>query len=126
MKIAQGRYKAQAVNGSDEWVETKSGDPMIEVMVDLVDIGERVKVRLPFSEKARPYSIAKLRVMGVEGDDLSQLGPTVFEVDVKDVPGKEYQNFDVVSGPASKPLSDASRAKLRALLSGEAPPKAPF
>ena len=101
--IAQGTYRAQAVEGSAQYGQTKTGTDQIIIDMDLIDIGERVSVFLYFSEKAAPHSMKRLRAAGWQGTnlaDLSGLGSQECQVSVKyeEYQGEQKMKVEIVSG----------------------------
>lgn len=90
-RIPAGNYRGKAVAGSEQYGETSNNNDQIVIDLDLTDIGERVSTFLVFSEKAAPYSMKRLRALGWEGTDLTNLqGIDSKEVDVE-VKYEEYQ-----------------------------------
>jgi hypothetical protein len=76
-----GIYTARAVKGSEQYGESTNGSPELLLQLDIPDIGKRLTTVLYFSAAAAPYSIERLRAMGWEGSDLSDLTG----IDKKDV-----------------------------------------
>lgn len=83
MTIAAGTYKGRGVAGSEQYGTTSNGNDQIVVDVDLTDIGTRVSTFLVFTDKAAQFSIDRLRALGWDGNDLTNLtGIDRNEVDV--------------------------------------------
>lgn len=83
-KIAAGTYRGRGIAGSEQYGSTSNGNDQIVIDLDLPDIGEQVSTFLVFSDKAAPYAIQRLRALGWQGSDLSNLdGIDANEVDVE-------------------------------------------
>lgn len=99
MSIAAGTYRAQAVKGSEQYGRTQAGDEKMTVDVELLDIGETVTVFLTFGEKAKPYSVARLKELGWDGtDSMAGLGSRECTIKIKyeTYNGEERMRADVV------------------------------
>jgi hypothetical protein len=118
--IEAGYYKARVIPGEGAFGETKKGD--VEAVIPmLLDTGDRVTVRLYFSEKAEKYSVDKLRAIGWQGGDLLfERCPNEVTVAIKYelYEGEERMKADIVTGPAVKPLEPARARAFAARLAG--------
>jgi hypothetical protein len=132
MSIAAGVYRGRAVAGSEQYGTTNNGTDQIAIDLDL-DGGHRVSTFLYFSDKAAKYSIQRLRSLGWQGSDLSNLvGIDANDVDVE-IKYEEYQGelkmkVNIVAGGTvtlDKPLDDKGKkafaARFKALASESAP-----
>ena len=72
-RIQTGTYKGRGIAGSEQYGVTSNGNDQVVVDLNLVDLGESVSTFLNFSEAAAQYSIDRLRALGWEGNDLSNL-----------------------------------------------------
>src|SRR6185437_8523035 len=91
------------IAGSEQYGLTKNGHDQIAIDLAFSGIDETGTTFLPFSEAAAPYSVERLRALGWQGDDLSNLvGIDANEVDVlvkyEMWDGKERMKIDVVTG----------------------------
>lgn len=113
MTIEAGTYRGIAIKGSEVYGRTQAGDEKMTIDVDLVDIGETVTVFLTFGEKAKPYSVAKLKELGWDGtDSMAGLGSRDCTVKIKyeTYNGEERMRADVVV-PGSGGIKEKDRLK---------------
>lgn len=90
-RIAAGIYKGRGIAGSEQYGTTSNDNDQIALDLTLADVGEQVTTFLIFTDKSAEYSIARLRELGWEGDDLSNLaGIDKNEVNVE-IKYEEYQ-----------------------------------
>lgn len=68
-----GIYKGRAVPTSVQYGESKNGTPELLVMFNAPSLNRQFTVPFYFSAAAAPHSVAKLRLCGWEGGDLSNL-----------------------------------------------------
>jgi hypothetical protein len=66
-------YRSRGVQGSQQYGESKSGHPELLLLVNLLDLNRQVTTVLFFSPDAAKYSIQRLRALGCESQDLSNL-----------------------------------------------------
>lgn len=102
-RVPGGVYKGRGIGGSEQYGASSKGNDQIAVDLVLGDIGESVTTFLPFTDKAAQYSIERLRALGWEGDDLSNLkGIDKNEVDVEvkyeTWEGKERMKVQILTG----------------------------
>lgn len=117
-KIAPGIYKGRGIAGSEQYGCTSNNNDQIAVDLALKDIGEQVTTFLVFTEKSAEYSIERLRAMGWEGDDLSNLaGLDRNEVDVEvkyeEYQGKMQMRVQVLTGGGRVVLQNAMDDKAK-------------
>ena len=140
-----GIYKGHAVEGSEQYGESKNGNPELLIDMMLTDLGNRVVTTpLYFSPESAPYSIERLRALGWETNDLQNLkgiGKNEVGIEIKyDLyEGSWKMKVQIQSGAGkfttSKPTEKAAwAAKVGAITGLDAgsgagsgtPPKAPF
>jgi hypothetical protein len=75
-----GNYQGKAVKGSEQYGESPNGNPELLLQVIIPELatpefpdGRVFTTVLYFSAEAAPYSIPRLRSLGWEGNDLSDL-----------------------------------------------------
>lgn len=62
--VPDGQYKARGVEGSEQWGGGDKGD-QLSVELVLVDVGRIVTTIMHLSEAALPYTIDRLKLLGV-------------------------------------------------------------
>lgn len=88
-----GIFKGRAIKDTIQYGESQGGHPQIAVVMRMRvdDSAQELTTFLIFSPESAPYSFDRLRAMGWEGNDLSNLaGIDKNEVDVR-VFAEEYQ-----------------------------------
>jgi hypothetical protein len=123
MKYAAGYYSGcRGIAGSEQYGNSSTGNEEIWVKLTVPDLGAEVMTRLSFSEKAASYSIERLRALGWEGDDLTDLRG----IDRNDVTiclkyevyqGKEQMRVDIVTGgrfEVQAPMDDHAKRRFGA------------
>ena len=75
-----GNYTGKAIKGSEQYGESPNGNPELLLQVIIPELaspefpqGRVFTTVLYFSAEAAPYSIPRLRALGWEGNDLSDL-----------------------------------------------------
>ena len=134
--IENGTYRGKFVGWDLDM--TRGGSEVMVVHLELIDSGEQVSVQLHQSDKAKPYSDAKLAAMGWAGKGHPLEGLDK-EVDVRiseeTWEGKTRQKADIVTGGSLKikpynPMSSTQKNDFLKRLTGAkaaangAPPKA--
>lgn len=131
MSIAGGIYRGRGVAGSEQYGVTNNGTDQIAIDMDL-DGGHRVTTFLYFSDKSAKYSIQRLRALGWQGSDLTNLsGIDANDVDVEikyeEFQGEMKMKVNIVAGGTvtlDKPLDDKGKkafaARFKALASESA------
>jgi hypothetical protein len=71
--VKEGIYRVRGVQGSQEYGESKGGHPELILLVTVLDLKRDLTVALSFHPNAAPYSLQRLRALGCESTDLSQL-----------------------------------------------------
>lgn len=95
--IGAGVYRGHVVANSEQYTETKGGDPQIILAVQFwpaenPDEVHEASVFMVFSDKSAPWKIKQLRACGWEGTQLSNLaGVETNEVDIG-VKWEDYTN----------------------------------
>jgi hypothetical protein len=128
MNITEGRYKAHAIKGSEQYGEAGSGTLQLAIDLEVPELGRTLTAFLYFSEAATPFSIDRLRTLGWQGDNIRDLkGIDANEVDV-DVrtevfEGQTRWRVEILTGPGRVTLTksldkDAFAERVAALLSG--------
>lgn len=102
-RIPGGVYKGRGIAGSEQYGATSNGNDQIALDLALADIGETATTFLIFTDKSAEFSIQRLRALGWQGDDLSDLtGIDRNEVDVEikyEVwEGKERMRVQILTG----------------------------
>lgn len=102
-RIAAGVYPGRGIASSEQYGTSQKGTDQIAVDLNLSDFGERVTTFLYFSDAAAQYSIERLRAMGWEGDDLSNLAGidrNIVNVEIKFemYDGKEQMKVQILTG----------------------------
>lgn len=102
-RIQAGTYRGQAVEGTEQYGTTSNGNDQIVIDLQLVDIGEKVSAFLVFSEKSAPFSMERLRALGWQGTDLSDLrgiARNIVDVEVKyeTYQGQEKMKVEIRTG----------------------------
>jgi hypothetical protein len=127
-RLRPGTYTARGVPGTDRFDVKEKG---VQVAFQLeLETGARVTTRLAFSEKAKPYSLDRLRAMGawitgrpgaykLEGIDTNLVQATV---KYETYQGKEQMRVDIYTGGGSGDASDADVQGLLGELADELPP----
>lgn len=77
--IPQGKYKARAVAGSAVYGTTSAGHDQLTIEMNIPSLGRNVFTYLYFSEKAKPYALARLKALGWDG------GPGMETIDKNEV-----------------------------------------
>ena len=110
-RIQTGTYKGRGIAGSEQYGVTSNGNDQVVVDLNLVDLGESVSTFLNFSEAAAQYSIDRLRALGWEGNDLSNLAgidrnEVMVSVKYETWEGKERMRVEIVTGGGRVTLKD--------------------
>jgi hypothetical protein len=71
--VKEGIYRARGVQGSQEYGDSKAGFPELLLLVTILDLKRDLTVALSFHPNSAPYSIQRLRALGCESTDLSQM-----------------------------------------------------
>jgi len=100
MSIAAGKYKARGVEGSVQMGHTKTGTEQMGIDLEL-STGDIVTTVLYFSDKAAPYSIERLKALGVTSlDDPKFPGISTNEVEAivkyETYEGKENMKVEIL------------------------------
>lgn len=113
--IPGGQYKARGIEGSDQFgTNENNGNDEVSVDLTLVDLQRNVTSILYFSDRATPYSLDRLRLMGWEGGDTfagisKNEVPVVVKYEVYD--SKVRMKVEIVSSRFSfqSPMSDVQK-----------------
>lgn len=102
-RIEAGTYKGRAIAGTEQYGQTKHGNDQIVLDLDLLEIGEKVSTFLVFSDKSAPYSVERLRALGWNGNDLSNLtgidrNEVAVEVKYEMYQGDEKMKVQILTG----------------------------
>jgi hypothetical protein len=102
-RIQAGTYRGHAIEGTEQYGTTSNGNDQIVIDLMLTDISEKVSAFLVFSDKSAPYSMERLRALGWQGNDLSNLTGihrNVVDVEVKYemYQGKENMKVEIRTG----------------------------
>ncbi len=143
-EVQAGFYKGRGIAGSEQYGITSNGTDQIAVDLEVPSLGRALTVFLYFTDGAAPYAIEKLRAMGWQGNDLSNLaGIDANEVDVsikyEEYKGDRRMKVDVVAGGGGRVKLDttmtaAQKANFAARMKsfvvgsnalGSAPPRTP-
>jgi hypothetical protein len=71
--VKEGMYRVRGIQGSQEYGDSKAGFPELLLLVTVLDLKMDLTVSLSFHPNAAPYSIRKLRALGCESIELSEL-----------------------------------------------------
>jgi hypothetical protein len=112
MDIKEGRYKARAIRGLEEYGESSNGTLQLTITLNVPALGRELKTFLYFSAASTPYSIERLRALGWKGDDfrnLDGIDANEVEVEVSSVPyeGKTQTRVQIVTSGTNRRAIDA-------------------
>lgn len=98
-RIPAGMYEVRGIEGSDQIGEASTGTEQVVIDVEIVNgplpngdpelKGQTMQTVMPFTDKAMPYSLERIRLMGWEGgDSFAGIGKNIVKAIVK------YEIFD--------------------------------
>src|SRR3712207_4204178 len=70
--IPPGQYKARGIPGSAQFGTSSTGKDQVSINLVLSDLGRMGTTILSFSDDAAPYSLDRLRLLGVPDGELSE------------------------------------------------------
>jgi len=73
MMMQAGIYKARAIQGSEQYGESTTGTPKIRLDLNVPSLERTVFTDLFFSDASAEFSYERLRALGWQGDDISDL-----------------------------------------------------
>jgi hypothetical protein len=71
--VKPGLYKVRGIQGSQEYGDSKEGHPQLLILVTVPDLNRDLTTALSFHPNSAQYSLQRLRALGCESTDLSQL-----------------------------------------------------
>jgi hypothetical protein len=98
-----GIYTAKAIKGTEQYGESTNGNPELIIQLNFLELGRAFTTVLYFSAAAIPYSIARLRALGWDGSDVSDLtgidkNEVQAEIKYEEYEGEMKMKVQLVSG----------------------------
>lgn len=117
MTIEAGIYKCRGIAGSEQYGSTTNGNDQIALNLDLFEIGQQVTTFLVFTDASAQFGIDRLRALGWEGDDLSNLAgidkaEAQVQIKYEEYQGKQQMRVQILTGGGvvlQNQMNDASK-----------------